>query len=433
MMSDDLFINSFYFECIYFVWMPADVLNDHVADQVCVVVLSPAVCNSFLDEIFILFLLLFLIVIFFRIGSGSGTEAVVVEQLTKVVEQQTIFGNQLQYILELVERKTEKKEGSKASVGEYNRFFSFSIFPAETWLTAPANTAFRDSARNLIRAHQSAMKIKRDAGLVNEVQHVQVESKELLQQLMDLYFHGQHVEILPERPYSCKITNRALESIRYSGKTDAVIKSTEYDIGALCWEIKNQLINLLDGGEIAQTAAEVAGELESMLNRFDVKPPRYAAVLTNGVAFLFVMATLVNGVYSWTHSPLVTNPASAAAMIEGSFAVAAKVLQLLAESFDIPIERLRLDDIDGDDINGDDHTESGGAGGGPKSGSMVVSLGGTSRALRSGASGSKSAAGANKKGLGTEKSGNSQDYRFAPLTIPNVDLFNRMRGSIVSF
>ena len=70
-----------------------------------------------------------------------------VEQLTKMVEQlQTIIGNQLQYVVELVERKTAKKDGSQASVGEFNRFFSFSIFPAETWLTAPANMAFRNSA-----------------------------------------------------------------------------------------------------------------------------------------------------------------------------------------------------------------------------------------------------------------------------------------------
>ena len=51
-------------------------------------------------------------------------------------------------------------------------------------------------------------------------------------------------------------------------------------------------------GEIAQTAAEVAGELEGMFYRFDMKLRIYATVLTNGVAFLFVMATLVNGAYS---------------------------------------------------------------------------------------------------------------------------------------
>ena len=90
------------------------------------------------------------------------------------------------------------------------------------------------------------------------------------------------------------------------------------------------------------------------------------------------------------------------------------------------IERAaRLDDIDGDDSG--DHTESGGAGDGAKSGSMGASLGGIRSALRSvigGASGSKSLV------MGTKKSGNSLDYRFAPLTIPNVHLFNSMRGSI---
>ena len=262
----------------------------------------------------------------------------------------------------------------------------------------------------------------------------QGDSKKLLQQLTNLFFHGQHVEIKSERSYSCRITNRSLESIRYSGKTDVVIKSTEYDIATLCWEIKNQLVDLLGGGEIAQTGAEVAGELEAMLNRFDVKPPRYAAVLTNGVAFHFVMATLVNGVYSWTHSPVVTNAASAAAMIEGSFAVATEVLQLFHESYNVPDdERLPLDDIDGDDSG--DHTVSGGAGDGAKSGSVGASVGGISRVLRSStgdaSAGSKTTSGAKttKKGMGTKKSGNSLDYRFAPLTIPNVHLFNSMRGS----
>eukprot|EP00981_Chlorochromonas_danica_P002882 scaffold575_cov170-Ochromonas_danica.AAC.2 len=66
-----------------------------------------------------------------------------------------------------------------------------------------------------------------------------------------------------------------------------------------------------------------------MLNRFDIKPRKYAAVLTNGVSFLFVMATLINGVYSWTHSLLVTSAAAAARMIEGCFAIADEVLRLL--------------------------------------------------------------------------------------------------------
>lgn len=344
-----------------------------------------------------------------------------------MVEQLTNIGNQLQYVVELVERKTAKKEGSKASIGEYRRFFSFSQFPAATWLTVPANTAFRNSARDLISSHQSAMKTKRDAGFVKEVENVQGPSKELLQQLMNLYFPGQHLEIIPERPYSCKITNRLLKSIRYSGTTDAVIKCTEYDIAAHCWEIKNQLIDLEGGGEIAQTAAEVTEELEDMLYRFYFKPPRYAAVLTNGVAFLFVMTTLVDDRYSWRHSLLVTNAETAANMIEGSFAVAAELLQLFNESFNIPIDKLQVGDINGD--NNGDHSESGFIG---------ASLGGISRALRSVIGGTlrtkrTGGAKATKKDIGTKKSSDSQDYRFASLTIPNVEMFNRMRGSIFSF
>ena len=52
-----------------------------------------------------------------------------------------------------------------------------------------------------------------------------------------------------------------------------------------------------------------------------------------------------------------SNAASAAAMIEGCFAVAAEVLQLLTESFDVPMERLvHLKDADGSGRC--DHTES---------------------------------------------------------------------------
>ena len=69
------------------------------------------------------------------------------------------------------------KEGSQASVGEFRKFFSFSKFPAAIWLTAPANTVLRHSASDLIHSHQLVMKIKRDAGFVNEVEHVQGESK----------------------------------------------------------------------------------------------------------------------------------------------------------------------------------------------------------------------------------------------------------------
>jgi len=46
---------------------------------------------------------------------------------------------------------------------------------------------------DLIRSHQLALKNKRDTGFVKEVEHVQGESKALLQQLMDLYFPAQYV------------------------------------------------------------------------------------------------------------------------------------------------------------------------------------------------------------------------------------------------
>lgn len=72
---------------------------------------------------------------------------------------------------------------------------------------------------------------------------------------------------------------------------------------------------------------------------------------------------------------MVANAASAAAMIEGCFAVAAEVFQLLTESFDVPLERLQLKDADGSGRC--DHIESGGEVGG------VALLDGFSRNLRS--------------------------------------------------
>ena len=45
-------------------------------------------------------------------------------------------------------------------------------------------------------------------------------------------------------------------------------------IALLCWEVKSQLIDLRGGGEIAQTAAEVAGELKAMFDMFEIKPRR---------------------------------------------------------------------------------------------------------------------------------------------------------------
>eukprot|EP01039_Chlorochromonas_danica_P011190 gene11190-12478_t len=354
--------------------------------------------------------------------------------LADLTEQLSEIKNAVTYLVDerKNERRTVKKDGSKASVGDYNRFFSFSIFPAEGWLAnnAVARPAFRTSACPLIAAHQLAMKGKLGKGLAREVEDVQPESKALLQQLMDLYFAGEQVRLISERPYSCKVTNRALESVVYSGKTDAVIKSSEYDVAVLCWEVKNQRIDLRDGGEIAQTAAEVSGELENMLNRFDIKPRKYAAVLTNGVSFLFVMATLINGVYSWTHSLLVTSAAAAARMIEGCFAIADEVLRLLTETFEIPMVRLRLeDDNDGNDANYDPKS-SGGGGGDPKKSGSLAAIGRQFRSAFSGAAGSKTGTEAKKKhkAIGQIKSGNSQDYRYAPLTMSNVDLFNKMWG-----
>ena len=95
-------------------------------------------------------LYIFLNLFIFWTGTGSGNDAV----LAVVFEQLANIENQLQYVVDMVEQKTVKKEGSQASVDEFRKFFSFSKFPAAPWLTAPANTAFRHSASDLIRSHQ---------------------------------------------------------------------------------------------------------------------------------------------------------------------------------------------------------------------------------------------------------------------------------------
>ena len=127
-------------------------------------------------------------------------------------------------------------------------------------------------------------------------------------------------------------------------------------------------------------------------------------------------------------------------MIEGCFAVTAEVLQLLTETFDVPLERLQLEDDDcddGDDGSSQDHAESDGAGGDAKSGSLGASSSGSSRIRRSDSSGAatKTSDGTktNKENIGPKKSAKSQDYRYAPLIMSNVDLFNRMQGSLFSF
>ena len=55
------------------------------------------------------------------VGTGSGNDAV----YAVVVEKLTNIGNQLQFVVDMVEQKTAKKDGSQASVGEFKKVFSF--------------------------------------------------------------------------------------------------------------------------------------------------------------------------------------------------------------------------------------------------------------------------------------------------------------------
>eukprot|EP00981_Chlorochromonas_danica_P001907 scaffold398_cov177-Ochromonas_danica.AAC.6 len=112
--------------------------------------------------------------------------------------------------------------------------------------------------------------------------------------------------------------------------------------------------------------------------------------------------------------------------------IADEVLRLSTETLEIPMVRLHLeDDDDGNDANYDPKSSGGGGGGGggdPKKSGFLAAIGRQFRSAFSGAAGSKTGTEAKKKhkAIGQIKSGNSQDYRYAPLTMSNVDLFNKM-------
>ena len=121
------------------------------------------------------------------------------------------------------------------------------------------------------------------------------------------------------------------------------------------------------------------------------------------------------------------------------------MLQLLNESLDVPAERLQWDNKDGASSGGGGsgsggHSKRGGADDGTKTESKGVALlvgsdrarrGTTGRGSGTKSSTTKGVKATKKSITGTKTSSNSRDYRFAPLTISNVDIFNETRGSLM--
>lgn len=179
-------------------------------------------------------------------------------------------------VAELVERKIVNKDGSQASDGEFNRCCSFSICPAECWLTKPANAVFRNSD------FFAQVKNEDQPGCGYETNSQRCPTWfQSPGQLMDLYFFDASVVLISERPYSCQSCSGIHQVQRKDWRRDQ-LRYWSSLLGD-----KEPLVDLRDEGEIAQTAAEVAGELEAMSYQCDIKPRRYAAVRILGNTLLW--------------------------------------------------------------------------------------------------------------------------------------------------
>lgn len=129
-------------------------------------------------------------------------------------------------VAELVERKIVNKDGSQASDGEFNRCCSFSICPAECWLTKPANAVFRNSD------FFAQVKNEDQPGCGYETNSQRCPTWfQSPGQLMDLYFFDASVVLISERPYSCQSCSGIHQVQRKDWRRDQ-----EH---WLCWEIKN--------------------------------------------------------------------------------------------------------------------------------------------------------------------------------------------------
>jgi hypothetical protein len=232
----------------------------------------------------------------------------------------------------MIERICPTEEPSEIEKSHALTYFHFK--PVTNWHWAVKPESSFSAGIDLINAHMMSMCRKRDDGCTDEVKDVQPESKQLLKDLLSIYFDGnKKVLIESERDYLCTITNRLMDSIKYEGETDAVVISN-FNAGLFCWEIKNQNINL-DGKVLTQLGAQMGGELEYLRNNYGIRPERFAGVATNGIGFVFALAVRDSGhfVYKWFHSEPVTDAAMVMAMIRGCFVIANTVLNTVTLAF----------------------------------------------------------------------------------------------------
>lgn len=281
----------------------------------------------------------------------------------------------------LADGKFTVKRGSNATDSDAKKFFSFVNFAPEYWIstTDRRDHRFYRVAEQLIRDHQSLMRCKLSAGDKKEVYDVQPESKQLLQDLLKEYFSDEidNFVVDPESEYYADVFDESLRRTRFIGKTDAVVKNKR-GAGILCWEVKNQEINVSKGAVLAQLGSSVAGVLR-YLDLYKFKPEMLPGVATNGVAFAFIMAEYYQGVYIYRSSDQITDAGTAAEMIGGCFFHAWELLK----RFNIAVANYRpprnywndVDDSDGeaDHKSEEEDEEKGSAGGGGGDGGGVAS------------------------------------------------------------
>jgi predicted nuclease with TOPRIM domain len=348
----------------------------------------------------------------------AKTLSQVAEKLSKMDANQAEKLSKMDANLEqLVKLNGPASVAGSAANGEHSLLFCFAGGPCSKWMAPSANMAFRNEATELIKDHLSLMHRQYDEGCVDEKRYVQPPSKELLQSLMDLYFSDNQVRMQPEREYIGTVCDCNDLPLTFRGRCDAVILCDSTNFGVLCWEVKN-LAEKLNNGFIAQVGTQMAGELDAIYNFYRKKAPKLAGVLTNGREFVFLLASFEEDRYTWRCSKVIVEASMIAEMIEGCFSIASSLLEFLGDD-----TSFKDDKGDGADDGSDGEVAGEARGGiGALFGRITRS---TTRAFGHGAETKKSSdIKGSKNGGGRQKS----NRWLAPLTVANVELFNRLLG-----
>jgi hypothetical protein len=151
-----------------------------------------------------------------------------------------------------------------------------------------------------------------------------------------------------------------------NGEMDAGIFLDKSATCVLPWEDKNMGGSLVDK-DIAQIAAAMAGKLEALKYSYDISPPRYCGILTNGRTWILVTRYVKNGVRMWHITTPVTvindkgeikNRAmfTVCIFLYHALVVAEDVLKSVINQI-VDIDNIKLLSITEDD--GDNHGDSG--------------------------------------------------------------------------